>query len=325
MLNQARPCWAILTISFHHRTPRLLDYTFGGYPIRYLVTGATGFIGRNFVRQLVKDGHEVHAIVRPRDRMPKELEGAKLHHYKGHGQEVLNAVEKSRAEVVFHFASLFLAEHKFEQIADLINSNLNFSTQLVEAMVENKCLNLVTAGTAWQDYNGKKGTAANLYAATKEAFQVILKYYADAHSLKVVVLKLNDTYGPADPRRKLLSILREAATKKEPLGLSPGEQKIDLLYITDVLSAFKVAGARVVKNPAGVEEFYLRSGRMVTIKELVDIFNKASGKTITALWGERKYRPREVMTPWQEGEVLPDWKPEMSLEAGIHEYASEEL
>lgn len=257
--------------------------------------------------------------------MPKEIEGAKLHFYRGHGQEVLNAVEKSRAEVVYHFASLFLAEHKFEQIADLFDSNLKFPTQLLEAMIENKCLNLVTAGTAWQNYNGKKGTAANLYAATKEALEVILKYYADARGLKAVVLKLNDTYGPGDPRRKLLSILREAATKKEPLGLSPGEQKIDLLHVTDVVNAFKVAGLRVAKNPAGVEEFYLRSGRLISIKELVQIFNKSTGKTITARWGERPYRTREVMVPWPEGEVLPGWKPEVSLESGIHEYTSEDI
>ncbi len=262
--------------------------------------------------------------MRPRDRMPPGLEGAKVHNYRGHGQEILNAVEKARPEVVYHLASLFLAEHKFEQISNLIESNLSFSTQLVEAMVENKCLNLVTAGTAWQNFNGKKGTAANLYAATKEAFEVILRYYADAHGLKAVVLKLNDTYGPADPRRKLLAILREAALKKESLGLSPGEQKIDLLHVNDVINAFKVAGARVAKNVAGVEEFYLRSDRTLNIKELVEVFNKASGKTINARWGDRQYRPREVMMPWQEGEVLPGWKPEISLETGIHEYANEE-
>jgi nucleoside-diphosphate-sugar epimerase len=296
-----------------------------GVLIRILVTGATGFIGRNFVRQMLKDGVEVHAIVRPRDRMPKELEGAKLHFYKAHGQEILNAVEKARPEKVYHFASLFLAEHKFEQIADLIDSNLKFSTQLVEAMVENKCMNLVSAGTAWQNFNGKKGHAANLYAATKEAFEVILKYYADSSGFKSIVLKLNDTYGPADPRRKLLAILREAAVKKEALGMSPGDQKIDLLHISDVISAFKIAGARIVKNTPGCEEFYLRSGRLVDIKELVQIFNKSTGKTITARFGERPYRAREVMLPWQEGEVLPGWKPEVSLESGIHEYASEEI
>jgi nucleoside-diphosphate-sugar epimerase len=136
---------------------------------------------------------------------------------------------------------------------------------------------------------------------------------------------MNDTYGPADPRRKLLSILREAAAKQESLGLSPGDQKIDLLHVNDVISAFKIAGDRVRKSSAGIEEFYLRSGRLVSIKELVGIFNKAAGNPVNAHWGERPYRAREVMTPWPEGEVLPGWKPEITLENGIREYASEEI
>lgn len=257
--------------------------------------------------------------------MPREIEGARTHLYTGHGQEILNAIEKARPKIVFHFASLFLAEHKFEQIANLIDSNLKFSTQLTEAMVENKCFNLVSAGTAWQNFDEKKGVAANLYAATKEAFEAILRYYGDAHGLKSIVLKLNDTYGPGDPRRKLLAILRESAIKNETLGLSPGEQKLDLLHIRDVISAFKTAGLRVEKNAPGVEEFYLRSGRFVTVKELVVIFEKASGKRFSARWGERPYRAREVMTPWMEGATLPGWKAEVSLENGLQEYANEEI
>jgi len=33
--------------------------------VNILITGAAGFIGSHIARQLVRDGHEVHAVVRP--------------------------------------------------------------------------------------------------------------------------------------------------------------------------------------------------------------------------------------------------------------------
>jgi hypothetical protein len=35
-------------------------------------------------------------------------------------------------------------------------------------------------------------------------------------------------------------------------------------------------------------------------------------------FGGRPYREREVMIPWQNGKVVPGWKPYVSLEAGLN-------
>lgn len=238
-------------------------------------------------------------------------------------QPIRETVEKVRPDVVIHLASLFLSDHKPEQVRELCESNVTFGTELVEAMVNAGCLNLVSAGTAWQNFGGKKGTATNLYAATKEAFEAILRYYADAKGLRVCVLKLNDTYGAGDTRRKLISLLRDASQKREPMGLSPGEQKLDMMHVKDVISAFQKAAKEISSQPPGVKEYYLRSGRLISVRDLVILVNQFLPQPLAAIFGERPYRAREVMTPWQEGETLPGWSPKIRLEDGLKEYFSE--
>jgi nucleoside-diphosphate-sugar epimerase len=242
-------------------------------------------------------------------------------HTLARGEDPLTKVRAVRPEVTFHLATLFLAENSYDQVKPLVQSNLELGTELADALARENCLSLVTAGTAWQNYN-EKGTASCLYAATKEAFESILRYYADSAGLRVCVLKLYDTYGPGDQRRKLLKLLREAARSSTAIGLSPGEQKIDLLHVSDAVAAFIKASERVRANgPGKFEEFYLRSGRMLSIRELVGVIQKI--KPFEAKFGERPYLAREIMQPWTKGEILPGWTPAKSLEAGLKEYFEE--
>lgn len=263
------------------------------------MTGSTGFIGRNLTARLERDGHEVFALKR--------------------GDDVLKTVREARPEVTYHLASLFLAENTYEQVKPLIESNLLLGAELADALTRENCPALVAAGTAWQNFAGKKGTASCLYAATKESFESLLRYYGDALALRSCVLKLYDTYGPGDTRRKLLNVMREAARTKTPIGMSPGEQKIELLHVSDAVEAFLIAGERVRRpGPGRLEEFYLRTGRALTLRELAGVVFRFL--PLQANFGERPYRAREVMEPWSEGEVLPGWTPKIALEDGLKDY-----
>jgi nucleoside-diphosphate-sugar epimerase len=297
-----------------------------GETIRFLVTGATGFIGRHLVQRLLKDGHEVHAIVRSKAEYPRELKGARLHVYDGSPENLNAAVKASCPQAAFHLASLFLAEHRSEDVRRLCESNITFSAELLESLVQTGCRKFVSAGTSWQNFNGKYGTAACLYAATKEAFEAILRFYVDAYPLQAAVLKIYDTYGPNDSRRKLLNLLREAANSRGEIGLSPGEQMIDLLHVEDAVSAFAHAAYTMTESEWGsLREYYLRSGETLNIRQLVELYNSMSEKKVFARWGERPYRAREVMEPWNQGETLPGWKPARTLREGLREFANEAL
>jgi nucleoside-diphosphate-sugar epimerase len=217
---------------------------------------------------------------------------------------------------VFHLASLFLAQHQPQDVDALILSNVLFSTQLAEAMVANGVRHMVNTGTSWQHFDNQDYNPVNLYAATKQAFEDILAYYADAGMLKVVTLALFDTYGPNDPRRKLVALLRDLARTGQALAMSPGEQLIDLVHIDDVVDAFLLAAQRLPSQPTAYARYGVSSGAPMTLRAFVGVFERVAGTSLAIEWGGRPYRPREVMTPWQ-APAMEGWQARIRLEDGL--------
>ena len=290
-------------------------------PLRALITGATGFVGSRLAQRLVRQDWEVHVIVRPASKL-EQLDGIrdriKIYEHDGSTEHLENIVAAAKPEIVFHLASLFLAQHHAKDIVPLIHSNLQFGTQLVEAMVKNGVYRLVNTGTSWQHYENQDYSPVCLYAATKQAFEALLQFYLETTPLKVVTLKLFDTYGPNDPRPKLFRLLKATAEQQEPLAMSPGEQLIDLVYIDDVVEAYLVAAERLQAGLVYAHESYaVSSGQPISLKELVRLYEQVIGKELPIQWGGRPYRPREVMVPWNKGDKLPGWEPKVGLIEGI--------
>ena len=227
-------------------------------------------------------------------------------------------MSQAAPQTVFHLASLFLSEHAPSDIDRLINSNLLFANQLVEAMVQAKVWQLVNTGTSWQHFRGDEYCPVNLYAATKQAFEAILRYYVDATPLRAITLHLYDTYGAGDTRPKLFNFLRQVANQTERLAMSPGEQRIDLVHVDDVVSAYFASVDRFSsENLVAYEAYAVSSGNPIKLKDLVAIYARVLGRELPITWGGRNYRDREVMNPWSEGAPVPGWKPRVSLEDGI--------
>lgn len=286
-----------------------------------LVTGATGFVGSHLVRRLIKDLWNVHIIIRPQSNLKliqDVLNKLTIYTFDGTTDCMFKITATSKPNIVFHLASLFIVEHQPKDLESLIRSNILFGIQLVEAMTKNKLYNLINTGTYWQHYNNEDYNPVNLYAATKQAFEVILRYYLETTPLKVITLKLFDTFGPNDPRPKLFNLLKKAAKEGSTLIMSPGEQLIDIVYIDDVIEAYIIAANRLLNNKVDkYEEYSVSSGNPIKLKDLVEIYQQVIGRRLSIKWGGRPYRSREVMVPWNRGKVLKEWKPKVSLVEGI--------
>lgn len=277
---------------------------------RALVTGATGFIGGHLVDALTRAGWEVHALA----RTTPPPQAAHAHWLDGSQERLLTILSDVRPDVTFHLASLFLASHTPEQVADLAGANIAFPMQLVEAMVRTGCYRLVNTGTAWQFDAGGAPLPVNLYAATKQAFDAILAYYQSAEALSVVSLRLFDTYGPGDPRRKLIRILLDAARTGEVLDMSPGGQIVDLTHVDDVTAAFVSAGQRLIAEEKPLAEDWFISGERQSLRGLVAKMEDALDRPLSVNFGGRPYRDREVMVPVDpSGKMLPGWQRRRSL------------
>jgi nucleoside-diphosphate-sugar epimerase len=193
-----------------------------------------------------------------------------------------------------------------------------FSTQLAEAMAANSVTKIINVGTSWQHYEDDDYNPVNLYAATKQAFRAMLKYYIEVFGFRVINLELFDTYGPNDQRGKLFALLDNLRKGGDTIGMSPGAQRLDPIYIDDVTEAFIIALERLESGSVSDEETYsVGSGRSIQLRELVKIYEDETGVTLNIEWGGRPYRTREVMQPWSRGVALPGWSPRTSLREGI--------
>jgi len=284
-----------------------------------LVTGSTGFIGSHLINGLQAAGWQVHVIIRkPLSECLWDRTRVKTHHHDGSTESLVSIMRETSPDVVFHLASLFLSSHRVEDVVPLMQSNVQFPAQLLEAMNQANCDKLLNTGTAWQHYLGMSYSPVNLYAATKQAFGTILQYYVEACRFRAITLELFDTYGPGDTRRKLIHLLDEVATTREVLSMSPGEQKIDLVHVDDVVRAYLIAAERLLADQCREHECYaVSSGQPVCLKELVATFERVRGVSVPVQWGGRSYREREVMEPWSGGKSLPGWSPQISLESGL--------
>jgi nucleoside-diphosphate-sugar epimerase len=284
-----------------------------------LITGATGFVGGHLVRRLLAADWDVHAIVRADSREPaRTVTNIERHEHDGTIESMIAVLERVRPEVVVHLASLFLSDHEPADVDGLIRSNLAFGTQLLEAMYRTGVRDIVNTGTAWQHYESRDYSPVNLYAATKQAFEAILQYYVEAHSLRAITLTLHDTYGPGDTRRKLVSLLSKIAVEPHPLAMSAGEQQIELVHVDDVTRAYTIAADRLRAGVvAGHEKYVVASEAPRKLREVVEIFERVAGTKLPIDWGVRPYRSREVMVPWVGGHRLPGWLPEIDLATGF--------
>ena len=287
---------------------------------RVIVTGATGFVGSHLVNALLEKGYEVFVISRLESDFSslKKIDEPHIFRYSGDIIQMVSFFREIRPIGVFHLASKFIAEHKTEEVDTLINSNILFSTQLLEAMKEANVKNLINTGTSWQYYNNDDYNPVCLYAATKQAFEAIIEYYIQADDFKVITLVLFDTYGENDTRPKLMNLLRKVAIEGTALEMSAGDQQLNLVHISDVCRAFILAFEILETQQINEHKHYaVVSDEIYTLKEIVQIFERQTNKKLNITFGKRPYRKREVMKVWSKGEKIPNWKPEISLAEGI--------
>lgn len=294
---------------------------------RVLISGGTGFVGSHLAKRCIELGWGVSILYEPNidTHSIREIEEfCHLYPVSGRTIDLVQSMAEIEPHVVIHLASIYRSDHHYFDIEPLICSNILFATQILEAMKENGIRYFINTGTSFQHFENQNYNPVNLYAATKHAFEQILAYYIEIRKINAITLKLFDTYGPFDSRSKLISMFKNAVRRNEAIELSPGEQYLDLVYIDDVVNAYVIAAERLICNKVKKYESYaVSSGKLRRLKDLVEIFNKASGKELMIKWGESPYRNREVMLPWSKGRSLPGWEPRIDIEQGIRKLMEE--
>lgn len=289
-----------------------------------IITGATGYIGSHVLKYLLSKGWDIHVIADPRfgyDNIKDVLSKIDVYEYAGDVNDLCLYFQRVQADVVFHLAAAVITNYKPEQVPVLIQSNIQFGSVILEAMRCSDTRLIVSTGSYWQNYNNNDYNPVDLYAATKEAFEKIVQLYVDAWGFRHINLRLFDVYGEDDKRPKLWNTLREIAGTERSIAVSPGEQKLDLIHINDVCTAYEAAYC-LFKEDKDLKNrvFGVRTGKQYTLKDAIKMLQESLGKPINVVFGAKEYKPREVMVPCESYDILPNWKASIPLEEGFKRF-----
>jgi nucleoside-diphosphate-sugar epimerase len=266
--------------------------------MKILITGPRGFIASHLLQKAA--GHEVCTLDR---EIPTE--------------ELPALFKREKFEAVVHLATRFSKTHDLGEIDSLVDSNVTLTARLLECASQSGVRHFIAFGTYYEFPK-----PASLYAATKAAMAPILDFYAKLGHLQVTELYLYDTYGPKDPRPKILNLLIKAATSGEELPLSPGLQKMKLLHVDDVCQAI-LHTLTLPSGPAAhdVARYALEPLESLTLREIAAKVETATYCKLNAKWGAREYAPGVQMEPRLPFSPLPGWTAKIPLQQGLVEVA----
>lgn len=289
---------------------------------RILITGSTGFIGKELVKKLISNNEKIFLLCRKSSNtdyfnsFKKKIEIIKTN---TNNKNVMNEIKEIKPNIIFHLAANQIKKHSSKNISNLYNANLLFGIYILESLLELKETKFINTGSQWQHASGENNyDPMNLYSATKEAFEKILTYYHNSKNVNAVNLIIHDTYGSTDNRKKLFNSLVKCLQNKNELKVTEGKQLIDYVYINDIINGYLIAKDKILnKKSKFPQTFSLGSQKPLSVRKFIKIFENISKKSMNIKFGGISYRGNEQFKIWYEKQ-LPGWKPEISLIKGIN-------
>lgn len=280
-----------------------------------LITGANGFIGKSLCNKLNYLGANIIAVINKKNDLSFPIQKI---HYDGTYKSLSVPLENKKIDIVIHLATCFISNHKSEQINELIDSNVKFGTYILELTKQKGIPYFINTSTYAQFLDHKEYNPQNLYTATKQAFEAIIKYYEETTPNLYVTLELTDTYGPDDERPKFINLVLDAIKKNNVFNMSLGEQEICYLYIDDAVNAYIKCIELLINGSVKENSKYsIYSEEIFKLKDLVTEVCRILNVELETNKGFYSYRDREIMTFEPTYQKLPDWNSKVSLKDGI--------
>lgn len=299
--------------------------------MRYLVTGATGFIGRALAAQLLfaQDG-DVAVMVRDAYRtgpLPPPLDGLRpdlitVYADLTDAQATRRAMLSVQPDVVFHLAAGG-AGQPFLPVEAALEQNLYGTLNLLRAAYQEERSpqpqRFVVVRTPGEL------SAMNPYAASKAAAWQVCAMFARTQEWPIVGAMPFQAYGPGQHTRHLVSGAMNAALAGEDFPLTAGEQQRDWIYISDVIAGLLAVGKAVLPPGLTVD---LGTGHLTRIADVVRMIYELSASDGRPLVGALPSRPGEEEMQVADVETTQDligWQAAVSLEEGLTRYRDQLL
>ena len=318
-----------------------------------LVTGGTGFVGANIVRELARAGHEVVSYdVAPADGLMRqfvaEWESA-IAFVQGDIRDaaaVANLAQGHGIDKIIHAATYTVNQRdlEVERGRDVVGINVEGLANVLELarIAGTRRVVYVSSGAAYglaagtdQTYSEDMPAAPDsMYGITKYAGELITRRYGELHGFETVSVRLSTPYGPMERvtgHRAVMSALYQwtgQVARGERLDVqagsfAPGEGR-DYTYAVDTARGLQA----ILDAPELPHDLYnLTSGPWITYREILDTLTEIAPASAPAPSQDTADTDRATASvpgrgPLSGHRLWQDlgWQPQYDLRAGLTDY-----
>ncbi|MGH1337125.1 MAG: UDP-glucose 4-epimerase GalE [Aureispira sp.] len=321
---------------------------------KILVTGGCGYIGSHTLIDLLEHGFEVVAVdsnVRSDVRMLNAVEritGKKV------SRELLDLCDKAAVQEMFeryevlgviHFAAYKSVPESVANPLMYYHNNLTGLLNVLECMQMHQLSNLIFSSSC-SVYGNTTAlpvleetpmeAAQSPYARTKQMCEAIIQDFAVANAKSNSILLRYFNPGGAHPSGQLgeipqegaynvLPILMEALEGKRATFMVTGDDHPtpdgscvrDYIHVMDVAHAHTKALQYLLKeqNDQNCEVFNIGLGKGVSVLELIEAFNRATGQELSYKIGPRRAGDvSSIYAHAQKANERLNWHPQYSID-----------
>lgn len=251
--------------------------------MRFLITGANGFVGKPLCAELRRQGHSVRAALRSASTPVEDVEVVVTGAIDG---ETDWADALLGVDVVIHLAARVhvMKETAADPLAEFLKVNLHGTANLAQQAARAGVKRLVYVSSI--KVNGERTTESrpfvesdepdpqDAYGVSKWQAEQALRRIAHETGLQVVIVRPPLVYGPG-VKGNFISLLA-AIDKGIPLPLAGANNARSLVYVGNLVDALIVCAT----HPASAGQVYLvRDGEDVSTAMLVDEIAGALGRS----------------------------------------------
>jgi dTDP-6-deoxy-L-talose 4-dehydrogenase (NAD+) len=291
--------------------------------MRVIVTGASGFIGKELCSKLLERGHQVVGLSRTRGASENTSVNFFQHIPYVMGEKLPSEVISFSPEVLVHLAWNGIPDFSERKCLDNVESQLRF---LKETEKLHQLKKIVAAGTC-REYGAKEGACAewervqpdSYFSWAKQTLADYFKLACQQRQTKLVWFRIFYIYGPGQRAASLIPSLIKAFKSKLKPEIRNANAANDYIYIDDVVSAF----INSIENNECQGIFNLGSGALTSVAKISDIVERTIQNDVELSKEFDNQLDLDVVNTGMWSETLKSrnqlgWKPKISLVDGIH-------
>ena len=287
-----------------------------------LVTGSSGFAGRNLTHLLSSLGAKVGCFVRTKKDYSNNDPGTSI--MLGDVEDYQSLVEAVKdADVVFHLAAITLIPETRAKTFNTFSTNALGTLNLLMAAKAQNVPKTVYVSTCHVYGKQEKlpivedstPKPIDIYSASKLAGESLALSFAEMHGMNISISRAFNHYGPNQRPDFLIPSSLHRLLKGETLTMGNPTPTRDFAYVDDIVKGY----ALLAEKGRPAEIYHFSSGVERTVQEIVETAMKVSGVKTEVRWNPDARRvdiPRSV-GDYSKARKELGWKPTVDFEDGM--------